>query len=545
MTIFSDLIKRINSRIDKSELKLRYFQSYRATKRGSAPANYKFLNENRGFVKSGNYTYHVGGSREFQYNISDEGIFENENILRFGLAFSLEPSQSVLDPIGDQSHRIERFNHFYENNKSFFEGYSIWVFYPEKGRKKAAPVRKIRNEEIQRGNFIFIGKWINKNFIDIDENDLEEIVHTFEYLYPLYKLIQWNEPFSFDKRIMRLTWNTNNWEYPGGHQWNPKKQNDSTVAYENQYGYGHEEWLFNERFRIEGFQYGYIRGVNNLKEENKLLNQVALYTISNDGQRYLVGNIYNVEVIKDSEEEIQKISKVITRYKKAMVEELLLVNADAVYFENDIFLPNVKFKWEEVNLFNEPLLAEYLDSNKLKRYQAYKLTEEFQGPIQKDFEEISKFKFIPGKASNTTEYHKKSKTKETKVRRRHGEITDDLYDYLLLKGNKIDNISVEKTRVGGSIIDVAVDTDKGFELFEIKTSNTALSNIRQGIGQILEYAFMDGEITCTRLIIVGPAKLKPIERDYLIRLKALFNIDLEYWEYKSSEELIEHRFIKK
>jgi len=64
-----------------------------------------------------------------------------------------------------------------------------------------------------------------------------------------------------DKRQMRITWNEFNWEKPSGHFWTKENQEKSNVAYENQYGFGHEEWLFNPRYRVNGFQYGYVRGV--------------------------------------------------------------------------------------------------------------------------------------------------------------------------------------------------------------------------------------------------------------------------------------------
>ena len=166
----------------------------------------------------------------------------------------------------------------------------------------------------------------------------------------------WSDLFleQIDKRIMRLTWNSNNWETPCGHSWHPKNQRNSAIAYENQYGFGHEEWLFNERFRIGGYQYGYIRGVNNLSEDVEFLDQITLYTIRDDKQRCLVGNIHNVEIIEGYEEEEEKIENLIASYMPSMLDELKKVNADYDRFKNDYLLPNVKFKWDEADLFNEP-----------------------------------------------------------------------------------------------------------------------------------------------------------------------------------------------
>tara|TARA_R110000868_G_scaffold387260_1_gene655789 strand:- start:521 stop:1996 length:1476 start_codon:yes stop_codon:yes gene_type:complete len=355
----------------------------------------------------------------------------------------------------------------------------------------------------------------------------------------------WSDLFleQIDKRIMRLTWNSNNWETPCGHSWHPKNQRNSAIAYENQYGFGHEEWLFNERFRIGGYQYGYIRGVNNLSEDVEFLDQITLYTIRDDKQRCLVGNIHNVEIIEGYEEEEEKIENLIASYMPSMLDELKKVNADYDRFKNDYLLPNVKFKWDEADLFNEPFSVDFLDGAEFNRFQAYRLQEELEVSIEREFVKKVKFDFQHGKASNTAEYTKSISNKKTKVKRRHGEITDDLYDYLISQGFKKENISVEKTRVGGAIVDVVLKHDEEFDLFEVKTSNTALKNIRQALGQIFEYALMDGEITCKRLVIIGPAELKEQEKDYFNRLKDLIQMKLEYWGYRSQEKVMDKKFI--
>lgn len=345
-----------------------------------------------------------------------------------------------------------------------------------------------------------------------------------------------------DLRIMRLTWNSNNWEMPCGHRWNYKNQGKTSIAYENQYGYGHEEWLFNERFRIDGFQYGYIRGVNNLSEDVEIIDQITLYTIREDKQRCLVGNLYNVEIIEGIDDEEQKISDLISDYMPTLIDELNSVNADSNQFKKDYLLPNVKFKWDEAALFNEPVPVDFLDGAEFNRFQAYHLKDELLNPIQAEFEKQAKFNFLSGKASNTGEYTKTTSKTISKVRRRHGEITDDLYDYLLAIGNSENNISVEKTRVGGAIVDVALKVKNGFTLFEAKTSNSAIKNIRQALGQILEYALLDGDINCNKLIIVGPAKLTPTGLDYFERLKSLITTKIEYWEYKPNEKNIKDKF---
>ncbi|WP_323757984.1 hypothetical protein [Roseivirga sp.] len=345
-----------------------------------------------------------------------------------------------------------------------------------------------------------------------------------------------------DKRIMRLTWNSNNWETPSGHSWRPENQGNTNIAYENQYGYGHEEWLFNERFRLDGYQYGYVRGVDGLSQKAERIDQITLYTIRDDQQRCLVGNLYNVEIIEGYEEELAKIAQLLESNHATMKAELKSVNADYRVFRKGEYSPNIKFKWNEAELFNEPFSVDFLDGPEFNRFMPYHLSEELEVLLKSSFAKKIKFDFQSGKASSQSEYTKTTSGKQSKVIRRHSEITDNLYDYLILKGFGKRQISVEKTRVGGAIVDVVLKQNDEFDLFEIKTSNTALKNIRQAIGQIFEYAMLDADITCNRLIIIGPARMSDIEKAYFERLKKLIQIDLEYWAYIPEEKEIKNKF---
>lgn len=489
------------------------------------------------------YSFHSGGRKELQFNLGED-IIEGKKVFRYGVVYSLERSRSLHTLMADLNPSRKRFNDYVASYPNILDGCQLWY---DKNNEWGGFINDnlIKDEIFKDNNFIFIGKYLNKTLDEVTVDDLHLILKQFDIFFPLYKFCL-DETATIkqqDKRIMRLTWNSNNWETPCGHKWDTKNQKNSSVAHENQYGYGHEEWLLNERFRIDGYQYGYIRGVNNLSADTEKIDQITLYTIRNDKQRCLVGNLHDVEIIEGYEEEQKKIENLISAYKGAMTEELETVRADFKHFTKDQLLPNVKFKWNKADIFLRPIPVDFLNGADFNRFQAYKLKTELAELIQSEFKTESKFIFQHGKASNTGEYTKTSSSKKTKVKRRHGEITDNLYDYLISKGIEKKNISVEKTRVGGAIVDVALKVESGFELFEVKTSNTALKNIREALGQILEYALLDGEVNCNRLVIVGSAVLTNNEKEYLERLKALMNIKLEYWGYKAEEKLIENKFV--
>lgn len=88
------------------------------------------------------------------------------------------------------------------------------------------------------------------------------------------------------------------------------------------------------------------------------------------------------------------------------------------------------------------------------------------------------------------------------------------------------NVITEQERV-----DVRVITPTQEILFEIKTDPTPERVIRNAIGQLLEYAYLNPQPKGHRpvsLVIVGPTKLGTREASYIERLKREFKIPLSY-----------------
>ncbi len=350
---------------------------------------------------------------------------------------------------------------------------------------------------------------------------------------------------NYDRRLMRLTWNENNWEFPSGHDWKPENRGNSNIAYEKQFGYGHEEWLFNRRYQIGDYQYGYIRGASHMSAEAEAVDQIILYTLNpKDKERYLVGEINRVTIIEGDDNEVEIVEPHFLEYIDDAVHELDAVNADSENLRNDYLLPNVKFKWSDVTIFNDPIPAPYLNSSSFNRFQPYIIDGKLGDIISSDTEEALSLIFKSGKAKTTGSYSKNISGGKKKVNRSHSQITDDLYEYLnVVKGYEAGCLSAEKTRVGGAIIDFAVSEKNGLRLFEAKTSSTALRNIRQAIGQLFEYAFLDENAQIVGLVIVGPAELTESESNYLNKLKEILDVKLEYWAYIKGANQLKDRFI--
>ncbi|MEL7147822.1 MAG: hypothetical protein AAFO69_15725, partial [Bacteroidota bacterium] len=350
---------------------------------------------------------------------------------------------------------------------------------------------------------------------------------------------------TYDRRLMRLTWNDRGWQYPMGHDWSQAKQGVSTNKHENQYGYAHEEWLFNRQFQLDGFQYGYIRGVHNMPKSAEHIDEVVLFTIDPASkQRYLVGRVLDVEIIEDYQPEIDKFQPVYDSLKKEMISQLQEVEADDKYFREHALFPNVRFRWENLHIYDPLLPTELVDPHKHTRFGAYKLTEDMEEMVE-SLEIDPSLVFQSGRGKVAHHYVQTTKAGKRQVYKLHSEITNTLYDYLhQVDGYDEQMLSEEKTRVAGGIVDLVVNREGRLRLFEVKTHHTAMANIREALGQLLEYALLDASIELEQLIIVGPAKMKQAEQEYLERLKELIQVNLSYWFYNSAAAELSDRFVQ-
>jgi hypothetical protein len=91
-----------------------------------------------------------------------------------------------------------------------------------------------------------------------------------------------------------------------------------------------------------------------------------------------------------------------------------------------------------------------------------------------------------------------------------------------------DNVGTETPSGIGTWIDAVVRVDAGYWFFEIKTGLSARACLREGLGQLLEYAFWPGAQEAQRLVVVGEAAFDDEAREYLQRLSARFELPLAY-----------------
>jgi hypothetical protein len=125
------------------------------------------------------YAFHDGGRTEIQYNIG----FEKNGLLRYGLAFSLEPGQTLPD-VSIMYPKIYEYNCLLRNDPTLFLGYKLWAWVDGK-RTETEIIHEIDSSLVKSGTFIFFGK-----LIDLRNIDYDEILVTFDKMLPIYEYIE-------------------------------------------------------------------------------------------------------------------------------------------------------------------------------------------------------------------------------------------------------------------------------------------------------------------------------------------------------------------
>ena len=133
------------------------------------------------------YAFHLGGRTELQFNIGVEEV-NGAQVIRHGLAFSLEPSQTLpsIDPLLP---KVARFNDYVRTHPEDFPGMRMWHFDKAGRRSEDRPVSPIEDDQVSVGNFIALGRWAPPGKLTV-----EEMLTDFDRLLPLYRFVESEGP---------------------------------------------------------------------------------------------------------------------------------------------------------------------------------------------------------------------------------------------------------------------------------------------------------------------------------------------------------------
>ena len=310
------------------------------------------------------------------------------------------------------------------------------------------------------------------------------------------------KPLPNNPKIARLCWNSQGWIKPSGVV--GKSQNKN--SYEYQAGYGHEEWLLDTTKLIDGYHYAFIQSIGSHRTTYVGHTfDISFYSINDKTkQRWWIGSIKNIQIISGEES-----SETLQIYKRngwydEMLDQLNLVCANTKKFQDSKpeSFANLKFRPEDLNLFDEPLPFSSDDPAVPSTY--YNLLNLTCSPSLENLESES---FTPGHTERKRGAERSYRESSLEVDLLHNRIQTDLYGYLHdIYGH---NVQTERPAGGRTSIDISVRhlLEGSYSLYEIKTSPSAKQCIREAIGQLLEYAHFHNKDLLKELVVVGPGKL--------------------------------------
>lgn len=424
------------------------------------------------------------------------------------------------------------------NGANQFIGYKLDGYYET---TKSLPPHKIKLLDDYKE--LIKWQWPKISFDNLEDYNWEKLI-TESRPYVEKYLSHYNhlkKLLSKESKICRIVWNTNNWVKPSG-----RSGKSTYPSFENDNGFGHEEWLFDGDKIIDGHKYGFLEPINKYrsKYEGKLFNLVLYTRDADTNQDYWVATLNNVEVISPEEAE-----QVLEYYKSKgwydeMKNDLFNLSLDANQLDNWVGdgaekLFNIKFESIEINRIPSELIP-VLNKNDISSNR-YTLMDANPSVLERIKEiENSGFSFDN---TGSGDAHLSSKSKRTSVNReielelKHNIIQTKFLNYLQDKYGK-ENVKRECKAFGASRIDITRKTDSGYVFYEIKTYNSLKTSIREGIGQLLEYSLYPNVREAESLVLVSHVSPTEEVREYFSHLKQFINLPISYIHFDEGKEEI-------
>lgn len=115
----------------------------------------------------------------------------------------------------------------------------------------------------------------------------------------------------------------------------------------------------------------------------------------------------------------------------------------------------------------------------------------------------------------------------------HNRIQNEVYKSLMTEFPTHEIGTEVPTNIGS--VDVVRKLPEAYVFYEIKTTQSIKTNIRQGISQLMEYAYWSEIPNVIELIIIGPCPSNESSRRYLSKLRTEFKLPI-YYRYFNLED---------
>lgn len=323
--------------------------------------------------------------------------------------------------------------------------------------------------------------------------------------------------------VARICWNSQNWRYPTGEA--AKIEHDDT--YNAQSGFGHEEWLFNFQWILDGWKYAFLQPVNrSLEKVQGETLDIRVYTIKPGENWWYVGHLHRCEVLHetvaaDARKEFQRRG-----WLKSMMDQVRHVggNVEGLRYPRATLLFNIRFRPADAELYDSMIpVGERDPIRKLRRYNLVSVDETVSDVGQVWASRVAATRLRP------TGTRQRAEQGPTKIDLVHNQLQNELHAALVKRYGKA-AVALEE-----GFVDIKLRRPDGTTLIEVKSDCRPRYAIREAIGQLLEYAFECEERgeSVRELVVAGPGELGPRDQLYLKHLREGRGFPIRYVQFRS------------
>lgn len=333
-------------------------------------------------------------------------------------------------------------------------------------------------------------------------------------------------------KMCRICWNTQQWRRPSG-----DAAGLETVSYVHEHGFGHEEWLFNFEWMVDGHRLAFLQPINKFREKYQGQSfPILLYTVA-PGKTFLAVALLKKVYIPTRSE----INEAFAQFEQngwieQMREDLrrIKVAGKKMASPEPWEIVNIRYSPKDVHRF-DPMPTfppgQHGAPNLTSRYMPF----DWDGSL--DFiggvGSAADLGPLPDNDPRRSEaLRQRAAQQGTTIDTKHIRMQNRLYEALK---EHHDDVAYEE-----NFVDLIGRDPDGQTYYELKTDPTARMCIRNAIGQLLDYSYYKESGRASRLVIVGEAPSTAEDKAYLELLRNEFALPVRYgWFSWETGDLVE------
>lgn len=322
--------------------------------------------------------------------------------------------------------------------------------------------------------------------------------------------------------VTRISYNSSGWRKPTAEA----RHSEQRGSYNQMFGFGHEDWLLRNEWKIDGWRYAFLQGVN--KSLSKLRNAnlpfgVRLFCVEPDRRRRYVGEIVDVECLSETHAK-EALQAYKTRgWLAEMRQEVSAVGGDASALGRPDFathILNIRFRSSSLRLYPSETYA--APSDPVRFFNRYSLIA-IENVLAK-YATQRRRRVGSEDPPSLRPIIRDQAAKRVEISPAHS-----LMQVKLMAALRLEFPEAQVIREEG-FVDIIVRTQSQRMFFEIKSMLSPSETIREALGQLLEYLYHVGADAerATSLIIVGRTTLSAFESSYFEWIKSNVTVPLNY-----------------